>query len=182
MRNVKLMLSRVGLVLLTFGLGACVEVEAEVPDVEITQHGVMFQGVPGAAYLGEASVTHTFMLSGDQLSFAKDLNSQVYAMEVILRPTGSMQNLDFIRAARVLMSNPTKGSVQPATEIINYERANDLVSQPILTVKTLVPIDITELWAAEQTAITLTLSGTLPSVDWSVDVSLRLSGKIEYKL
>jgi hypothetical protein len=173
---------RMGLVLLTAGLGACVEVQANVPNVEITQHGVMFQGVPGAKQFGEVSVTHTFTLSGDQLSFTKDMNSQVYAMEVILRPTGSMQNLDFIRTARVLMSSPTKGGVQPATEIINYERANDQVSQPILSVKTLVPIDITELWAAEKTDITLTISGVLPEADWSVDVALRLGGKIEYKL
>jgi hypothetical protein len=170
------------LALLTVGLGACVQVQAEVPDVEITQHGVMFQGVPSARQYGEVSVTHTFTLSGDQLSFAKDLNSKVYAMEVILRPTGSLQNLDFIRTARVLMSSPTQAGVQPATEIINYERVSDQASQPTLTVKTLVPIDITELWAAEKTDITLTLSGVLPEVDWSVDVSLRLGGKIEYKL
>jgi hypothetical protein len=170
------------LALLTVGFGACVEVQADVPDVEITQHGVMFQGVPSAKRLGEVSVTHTFSLSGDQLSFTKDLNSQVYAMEVILRPTLPMQNLDFIRTARVQMSNPAKDGVQPVKDIVYYERTGDQVAQPILAVKTLMPIDITELWAAKKTDIILTISGVLPEVNWSVDVSLRLSGKIEYKL
>jgi hypothetical protein len=42
------------------------------------------------------------------------------------------------------------------------------------------PIDITTLWSADQTVIELAVDGQLPEQDWTVDVALKLTGKITY--
>jgi hypothetical protein len=44
------------------------------------------------------------------------------------------------------------------------------------------PIDITALWSADKTVIELQMAGQLPEQDWTVDVTLTLSGKIKYEL
>ena len=42
------------------------------------------------------------------------------------------------------------------------------------------PVDITALWSADQTVIELAVAGQLPEQDWTVDVALKLTGKIAY--
>jgi hypothetical protein len=163
-------------------LAGCVQVQADIPDVEVTQHGILFDGVPFGSMLGEVSTTRTFTLSGDTLSFAKDLNSEVYAMEVSLTPIAPLQDLSFIHSARVTMSSSTGTTALTPAEIINYEREGAPVSTAELTVQTLYPVDVTDLWAADKTVITLTISGVLPETAWGADLTLRLGGKIEYKM
>ena len=163
-------------------LAGCVQVQANVPDVEVTQHGIRFDGVPFGSKLGEVSITRTFVLSGEALSFAKNLNSEVYATEVTITPVAPLTDLSFIHSARVMMSSSSSSTPIAPAELINYDRAGAPVSLPELTVKTLYPVDVTELWAAEKTTITLTISGVLPETAWGVDLTLRLGGKIEYKM
>jgi hypothetical protein len=42
------------------------------------------------------------------------------------------------------------------------------------------PIDITALWSTDQAVIELQVAGQLPEQDWTVDLTLRLSGKMAY--
>ena len=163
-------------------LAGCVQVQANVPDVEVTQHGIRFDAVPFGSKLGEVSSTRTFTLSGEALSFAKNLNSEVFAMEVTLTPVAPLSDLRFIRTARVVMSSSSGTTAIEPSEIINYERADVAVSLPELTVKTLYPVDVTKVWSAEKTTISLTISGVLPETAWGVDLTLRMGGKIEYKM
>jgi hypothetical protein len=43
-------------------------------------------------------------------------------------------------------------------------------------------IDITTLWSADQAVIELQVAGQLPEQDWTVDLTLILSGKMTYNL
>jgi hypothetical protein len=43
------------------------------------------------------------------------------------------------------------------------------------------PVDITTLWSADKAVIELQMAGQLPEQDWTVDVTLKLSGRITYE-
>ena len=160
---------------------SCVRVEADVSQAEVTQKAVNFQGIPGGRQLGEVSTTQTFTLTADNLSWAKDLNSEVYAYEVELRAVGDIQDLSFIHYARITMSDGAEDSMTPAVEIVNYERPANAVASSVIDAKTTSPINVTQVWAAKKVVITMQLAGVFPEQTWSADVTLRMSGKISYK-
>jgi len=160
---------------------SCAQVEADVPDAQVTQKSVSFQGMPGASQIGEVSTTQSFTLSGDKLSWASDLNSEIYAHAVEFKAVGAVQDLSFIHYARITMSGGSTGSANPPVEIIDYQRPDNYTPTSDLTVPTLSPIDVTKVWAAGDVVITMQLAGVFPEQNWSADVTLHLGGKISYK-
>jgi hypothetical protein len=156
--------------------GACSpSFEADLPDVEITQHGLKMAGVPGAALLGDTSVTSSFTFSSS--AWAKRMNSEIAVHKVTITANGSLANLDFIKSARVTAAALSEGT----TPILDYERSADAPSTSAIAVSPPAPIDVTSLWSANQLVIELQAAGQLPEQDWTVDVSLNLSGNITYK-
>ncbi len=173
----------------SFSLGAlfvltvasCAQVDADIPDTKVTQRAVSFQGIPGGQAAGEVSITRSFTVTSDDLSWAKDLNSDVYAYEVELTAVSGVNDLSFIRQARIIMSSGEDPSIQPI-EVINYTRPTDFSPSAVLDVPTTQPINVTSVWAAKKLVFTLHLTGVAPEQDWSADVALHLSGKLSYKL
>jgi hypothetical protein len=160
-------------------LGCSLSVEAEIPEVEVTQRGVRFDGVPLGEKLGTVSTSRSFELSSANTAWAKELNSEVYALSVVMRANGNLANLDFIEAARVAMSDCSE-SLAPV-DIIDYERPANTPSSSVIEVATQYPIDVTKLWGAKSTRIEVQVAGRLPEAAWSTDITLRLGGKITYK-
>jgi hypothetical protein len=160
---------------------SCARVEADVPQAEVTQKAVNFQAVPGGRQLGEVSITQSFTLTADDLSWAKNLNSEVYATEFELKAVGAIQDLSFIHYARITMSDGTDGATTPAVEIVNYERPANAVASPVIDAPTTYPINVSKVWAAKKVVITMQLAGIFPEEAWAADVTLHMSGKISYK-
>jgi hypothetical protein len=158
--------------------GACSpSFEADLPDVEITQHGLKMTGVPGAALLGDTSVTSSFTFSSS--AWAKHMNSAVFVHQVTITAGGSLANLDFVQCARVTAA--ASALSEGTTPILDYERSTDAPSTSAIAVSPPAPIDVTSLWSADQVVIELQAAGQLPEQAWTVDVSLNLSGNITYK-
>ena len=77
-------------------------------------------------------------------------------------------------------ANPT--SPESPTELLNYERSEAAPSSSNIAVSMVTPIDITTIWSADQAVIELQVAGQLPEQDWTVDLTLILSGKMTYNL
>jgi hypothetical protein len=168
------------LALATFLAQACsLSVEAKVPDVEVTQHGVRFDGVPHSVSLTDVSLSSGYTLSSENLAWAKSLNSQIYAMKVTLQAAGNLDDLSFIHAALVTMSDAS-GAGAP-TDVIDYQAPEVTEPCPTLEVDTKSALDVTQLWQAKQTRIEVKIAGFLPEQPWTVDVTIQLGGKITYK-
>jgi hypothetical protein len=181
MRMTTRTLLKVALAFASSAAASCAKVEADVPQAEVTQKAVKFQGLPGGGQLGEVSITQSFTLTADDLSWAKNLNSEVYATEFELKAVGAVQDLSFIHYARITMSDGTDGATTPAVEIVNYERPASAVASPVLDAPTSYPINVSKVWAAKKVVITMQLAGVFPEDAWAVDVTLHMSGKISYK-
>jgi hypothetical protein len=169
------------LTFLAVAAAACAKVEADVPQAEVTQKSVEFRGLPGGGQLGEVSTTQSFTLTSDDMSWAKNLNSEVYAYAVELKAVGAVQDLSFIHYAHITMADGSDGATTPAVEIVNYERPTNPVASPLIEAKTSYPINVSQVWAAKKVIITMVLAGVFPEAAWSADVTLHMSGKISYK-
>jgi hypothetical protein len=166
--------------LITLAAASCAQVDADIPETKVTQKSVAFQGIPGAQSAGEVSIVQSFTLGTDDLSWAKDVNSDVTLDEVELTAVSGVNNLGFIRTARITMS-AGDGTATPPVEVVNYERPANYQPSPVLDVPTLYPVNVTEVWASNKVVLTLYLTGIFPEQNWAADVTLHMSGKISYK-
>jgi hypothetical protein len=159
--------------------GCMLQVEADVPEIEITQHDVVFDGVPQpvAANAGDVSLTKSFSQQHQKLDLPAGLTSQVNAMGVTLSAKSGIDNFDFLKNMRVTMSD----GVHSPVELINYQQPAGAPSTNVLTVQSANPIDTLAVWKTDAATFTLEVAGALPSADWTVDVSVRFAGKIVYK-
>ena len=160
--------------------GACMlSVEAEVPDVEITQHDVGFEGIPSAAQLGEISTGMSFTQDLPALDLPKEIDSSVKAMKVELHVKTGITNFDFLRALRITMA-PKDGSSEPV-ELINYEKVAGSVVGATLEITSKNPVNILDQWKTDSAVFNVQLAGTLPAEAWTIDISVHFAGKVSYK-
>jgi hypothetical protein len=152
--------------------------EAELTEVEVTQRGVKIAAVPCSAPAGDVSVTAAFTLSSADAAWAKRVNADVLIHQVRVAPGTSQPNLDFVKFARSTVAAAARP--ETTTEIMNYDRGESMPAGPAIEVAMPVPVDITIPWNADKTVIEIQLAGQLPAQDWTIDVTLKLSGKIMY--
>ena len=173
-----LRLSSIIPVLAALASGCSPSFEASLPDVEITQHGLVMAAAPGPAHSGDASVTSSFTISSSIAAWAKRMNSKVFVHKVTLTASGGLPNLDFIKSALVTATAPSIS--ESTTEIANYARSVDAQSSSSIEGTRPAPTEITSLWSADQVVISLRVTGQLLEQAWTVDVTLKLSGDITY--
>jgi hypothetical protein len=159
--------------------GAC-SFEADLPDVQITQRGVIVPGVPQTTPGSPSSTPSFFPLSSSDVAWAKGMKTDVLVHRVQIAASGSLTTLDFIDCVHVTVAAPS--SSEGAIRIMDYERNEEAPSSSVIDVNIPAPVDITTVWSADQTVVELQIAGLLPEQDWTVDVTLNLSGKITYTL
>lgn len=164
---------------LASGFGGCMlSVEAEVPDVEVTQHDVAFPGIPNAAQLGDLSTGMSFTQERPALDLPKGIDSSVQAVSIELVAKTGITNFDFLKALRITMV--PKGGSEPI-ELINYEKANGAAVGKKLTIASKNPVNILEQWKADSATFTVEVAGTLPETNWTIDMSVHFAGKASFK-
>jgi hypothetical protein len=163
----------IGLSAMTAGCG--ISVEAELPEVTITQRDLTFQGVPDLG-IGDVSVEQTFAQDHDKLELPEGLDPEVKALSITLRATHGVDDLSFIKVLRLAMSDGTK-----EIELVNYEQTPATAHHKELNLEALNPANIFDAWNTDKARFTLQVAGALPSKDWSLDVMIRFSAKAKYK-
>ena len=170
---------------LTFALGAlavtagCVSVDADIPDVEVTQKDLTFSGVPVASAVGDVSMSRSFSQEHDALDLPEGLTSEVKALEVSLTAEKGITDFGFVRYLRLTMSDTSDNS--NAVELINYERDPSVPASNVLKMVAANPVNALEKWKTKSALFTIDVAGTLPDQDWIADVTIRFGGKIHYE-
>jgi hypothetical protein len=166
---------------MTASSGACSpSFDADLPEVEVTQRGLKLPRVPETTAGRNVAVSSSFPLSSSDAAWAKRMNTAVQIHQVTIAPGGTLPSLDFIESARVTVAD--QGSQETATEILVYDRAADAPARSTINVNMPAPIDITAAWTADMTVVELQVAGQLPIQEWTVDVTLKLSGEIAWRL
>ena len=155
--------------------GCTVSVEADVPDVQITQRGLTFEGVPATG--GDASMTKSYSQQHSKLDLPSQLDTEVKTLAVTLTATGGVSDLSFIHFLSVSMS--ADGDGDPVV-IGSYEPTTGATVGNQISLTTLNPVNVLDAWKTDTATFTLQIAGALPTSDWTGDVSVDLSGTAKY--
>src|SRR3569832_2598352 len=136
--------------------GCSISAQADVPDVEVTQHGISIPGVPAtaAAFLGSAaangdtSTKVSFNQSLPDLNLPKDLPSPVKAVKVDFIAKNGIKDFSFLHGLRVTMT--PKGSTT-VTELINYTKTDGATVGSTLSIDSQFPVYILDQWKTNST-------------------------------
>lgn len=155
--------------------GCTLSVEADVPDVQITQSGLAFEGVP--AVVGDASMTKSYSQQHSKLDLPSQLDTQVKTLAVTLTATSGVTDVSFIHFMSISMS--ADADSDPIV-IGSYDPAAGTTVGDQLKLTTLNPVNILDAWKTDTATFTLQIAGTLPTNAWTADVSINLSGSAKY--
>ncbi|HET6145922.1 MAG TPA: hypothetical protein VFH68_00195 [Polyangia bacterium] len=159
--------------------GCIVSVEAEIPDVEVTQKGLVFSGVPMGGARGDVSMTQSFSQEHDALELPDGLTSEVKAFEVSLTARQGISDFSFVHYLRLTMSDASNNS--NAIELIDYVRDDSAVPSPALKMIASNQVNALEKWKTRSALFTIDIAGALPERDWVADITIRFGGKIRYQ-
>ena len=160
----------------TVAAGCGISVEAELPEVTITQRDLTFQGVPDLG-IGDVSVEQTFAQDHGKVELPEGLDPEVKALSITLRATHGVDDLSFIKLLRMTMSDGMNAPI----ELVNYEQTPASTHHKEIKLEALNPANIFDAWNTDKATFTLQVAGTLPSKDWSLDVMIRFSAKAKYE-
>lgn len=99
--------------------------------------------------------------------------------DVRLHPTIGVADLGFVEAASLALSDVSRG--QGPVTVMSFKCGADSISAPDVRVTNTHPIDVTSAWSGDRVRTDVAVSGKLPTTPWSIDVSLRLRGKVTYR-
>jgi hypothetical protein len=159
--------------------GCGVQVEAEVPEIEVTQRDLMFEGVPAAAaaLIGEVSVSRQFSQKHKKLDLPKGLDSTVKALGITLTAKKGIKDFSFIKNLRMTMSD----DVHPPIALVDYQQTPGAAPSAVLDLQSQNPVNTLEQWKTDSATFTIEVAGTMPSEAWSVDLAIQFGGSFKYK-
>lgn len=166
-----------GAALAVAGAGCGVSVEADAPDVAVTQHDVTVTGIPMASQLGEVSSHVSFTQSLPDLALPSGFDSSVDGAKLEFTAKKGITDFSFINALHVTV---TPNGSTTAIEIIDYQKAAGTTVGKTLTIDSKNAVDLLKQWKDKAT-FDVQVAGMLPENDWTIDLTVRFNGKVSYK-
>jgi len=161
----------------TVASGCTLSVEAEIPEVVITQRDLSFQGVPDFG-IGDVSMEKSYSQDHGKIEMPEGLESEIKTIGVTLRATSGVSDMSFLKLLRVTMSS---ANVVEPVELGSYEYDPGAPKSNEIHLTAVNPINVFEAWNADKATFTLQLAGSLPTTAWTADVIVRFSARAKYE-
>lgn len=156
--------------------GCGISVEADVPEIEVTQRDLGFEGVPISSLIGDVSLTKTFSQQHEKLELPDGIDSHVKALGITLTAKTGIQDFSFLHNLRLTMTD----DVHTPIELISYQQDPNVPPSNVLEMTSTNPADTLEQWKTNSATFTVEVAGTLPATDWTVDLAVRFAGSVKY--
>jgi len=169
--------------LVLLAAGCALSAEGELPEIEVTQHGLRLPGVPRELRTGEVSVVlSSFMQPKDRLGLPTDSYRSVKVKGATVTLTrGGGGDLSFVHNLSITV-NGLQGflaGVAPV-EAAHYERASSGAAGSSIDLHNGGPVEVVDAWRDPTTVLTVEAVGDLPEEPWTVDVTVRVSALLQY--
>jgi hypothetical protein len=158
--------------------GCALSAEGELPDVEVTRHGVVIPGVPIELQVAEAVVS--VPVAFDPSAYIM-LDPGAYHSVAVTRATFTMNatpgDLTFVRTLRMTITGATAAtSGRAPLQILRYQRNDSAVAVgPVLDLPITPRAEVLPAWNDPPCVITVEVQGALPEDSWTADVTIHLS-------
>jgi hypothetical protein len=160
-------------------LPACplADVEAEVPETCAIYHGLQIQAVAA----GETSVTQRFVFD-DLTAFGQlaELDASIRFTRAQVTATSGVADFSFVKTASVMIASGDHDATLPTLAAFGCESCRS--SGAALEIASATSIDTKDYLSAGALIVDLDLQGTLPAVDWTMDVAVCVSGTGSYSV
>jgi hypothetical protein len=160
------------LVLLAFLTGCpLLDIQAEVDDLCITQTGISIPAAP-AGVDGELTQDFTFD-NLDALSKLSSVSGDVQFASATVVPSGGASSLSFVDSAHLTIA----ADAQPAIDAFDCD-GDCFAAGDALNLSAMAEQNVLSYLTAKALSGSIALRGTLPTSDWSVDVTVCLRGNV----
>jgi hypothetical protein len=157
--------------------GCALSAEGEIPDVEVTRHGVMVPGVPLEARIGDPVVSVPVSFDPrDQISLEEQAYRSVKVSRVTFTMTSANADLSFVRTLHMTVHGVTATA---PIELIRYQRSDG--GPPVgatLDIPLSPPVEILPAWQHPPCVLLLEVQGALPEDAWRVDVTVHFAATV----
>jgi hypothetical protein len=176
--------------MLVGGMGCKPSLVVDAPQIDITEKNLSFPGVISTVP-GDQTATSTFKIVTSKLGAAANPDSsaidRIQRMEItriLVQARSGITDFRFLSKLKVSATNydPNRSSNvgKPVVTIMECPGAVDCpllydITDPTLNFPLDPPADLIPLWANTNLYFIVTATGTVPQVDWSVDVTFSLS-------
>jgi hypothetical protein len=168
--------------LATVFAGGCVSVDASVPEIQLVQSNMEFEAVPMEVIraVGEVSTSQVFSYDHDPFDLPEGMESKVRTVGVSLRANQGIEDFSFLRSMRVAISD----GVNPEFELATFEHVESSADNAgeVLVMKVNPDVDTMAVLKSESLGFAIDLTGSLPTVAWSLDVLIDMSGEVQFTL
>lgn len=170
--------AQLGLVLVSSALAiGCIQATADVPEMELTRENVEFAGANGSLAGTELTIVQQFSYANSP-SLPESISAEMRATQITFRLRDGANDLSFIRAASLEVSRP-----EHETELVfDYHEDDSNPPGRSITLPIHCSPDALNPWSVATASFELTLTGVLPTRNWSADISLRYTGSLSLSL
>jgi hypothetical protein len=164
--------------LLGLAVGTGCSASADIPEVTVTRSDVEFLGVPLVPGYTDVdqTVTSTFDHPSD-FELPSELNPELHPLGASIEGRDNMQDLSFLDRMTVILGSRAPNAPEPIV-LASYERAGNGEVGRVVRLETASNSDVLSFWDTKEAYYDITLWGTLPEQDWSVDVTFSFSGHL----
>lgn len=162
---------------LAFGAGC--SAEAEIPEVTVTRSDVEFEGVaipdiPGVEIPDHVSAEFDHP---SDFELPEDFNPELHPLSAQITARGDMRSLSFLEKLHVTLASRAPNAPPPLV-LASYDRPTSGTVGREIELKLAPDADVLSYWDTDQAYYDVTIWGTLPEQDWSIDVTFSFSGKL----
>ncbi len=175
-RKVVHVIGGVGVVVL---VGGCPLLDVQVETKEVCLHYADLE-VPAADGSGVAHVPFVFEDFGSLQGIAQ-LDGQVAFERVDVTAKSGVTDFAFLTAAKVTVAGGEPDSTLPVQTVVDCSGDGCEHDGAVLSVPASTPVDAFAYVRSGSVAITLDVSGQLPTHTWTVDVDVCMSGSVSYQ-
>jgi hypothetical protein len=164
--------------LLGLAVGTGCSASADIPQVTVTRSDVEFLGVPLVPGITDVdqTVSSTFDHPSD-FELPDALNPELHPLSASIEGRDDMRDLSFLDKMTVTLSSRAPNAPEPIL-LASYERVGNGSVGRVIELDTDSNSDVLSFWDTKEAYYDITLWGTLPEQDWSVDVTFAFSGRL----
>lgn len=165
-------------------LGGCLlSAEADLPEVEVSNHDLSIPAAPLDTEGSDVAVTVTFKQKPARAGIAKSAFSNVHTLGFTIDAKSGVTDLSFLHSLRITATSAeAMAAGQAPIEIAHYDRLEG-DQTPIgteLKADSHPPEDVTPLWQSSEVIFDIVAVGQMPTVAWTADVGLRFGATLSY--
>jgi hypothetical protein len=163
--------------LCALGTAAC-SASADIPEVQVTQSDIAFDGVPLIPGVTDVSTTLETTFDHPQgLGLPDALDPKLYPISASVTARDDMKDLSFLEGLSLTLASHADGAPEPR-KMATYARKGSGSVGKVIQLVTDNDTNVLDYWDTKKAYYDVKIWGVLPQEAWAIDVTVSFSGEL----